>query len=208
MLHLDALDGPLRRFVRPGLAPIGASHLDTIDPRDELPDPRAWDAVVITGSEAGVNDPLPWIAPLAAWIREIPPEMPLLGICFGHQVIAHAFGAPVIAVPPQRRGIAWIDLEDAAFGRAGPADVIVSHQDQVAALPRGFVRVATSGYAPVQAMRHESRPWWSVQFHPDFSREAIRADQADGHPEWASYADDELDRASSAFVLERFGRTC
>jgi GMP synthase (glutamine-hydrolysing) len=206
VLHLDALDGPLRAFVRPGLAPLGADPIVTIDPREALPDIAGFDAVVITGSEAGVNDPLPWIAPLEAWIRALPNDMPMLGVCFGHQVIAHAFGAPVVPRPPSLRAVVPIELEDPAFGRLGRAHAVVAHQDHVVALPAGFVRVATSDYTPIQAMRHERRPWWTVQFHPDFGREAVRADEAEGHAEWAAYADEQLDAASTAWVLERFAR--
>jgi GMP synthase-like glutamine amidotransferase len=204
VLHVDGLAGPLRAFVRAGLEPLGASELVTVDPREPLCSPRGFDAVVVTGSEAGVNDPLPWIAPLALWIRAIPEDMPFFGVCFGHQILAHAFGAPVVSQPPPRRGVVTVRIEDPRLGAVGDARVVVSHQDQVAALPEGFVRMATSDYAPIQAMRHAHRPWWSVQFHPDFGRDALRADQASGQTAWSAWTDDELDAARSDGVLRRF----
>src|SRR5690242_1301350 len=53
----------------------------------QLPDPAAHGAYLVTGSPAGVYDPLPWIAPLQQFIREAR-EAKMVGICFGHQVMA------------------------------------------------------------------------------------------------------------------------
>ena len=56
-----------------------------------LPNPDSHDGVIIMGSPAGVYDPLPWIAPLMDFIRAST-ATPMVGICFGHQVMAHALG--------------------------------------------------------------------------------------------------------------------
>src|SRR3546814_20568603 len=64
--------------------------------RAELPAiPETQDAYVITGSPAGVYDGLPWIMRLIEWLREAKGRTKLVGICFGHQVMAQAFGGNV-----------------------------------------------------------------------------------------------------------------
>src|SRR5690242_10599047 len=60
-----------------------------------LPDAKAHDAVLITGSPAGVYEPLPWIAPLTDFIRSAKATK-MVGICFGHQIMAEALGGHVI----------------------------------------------------------------------------------------------------------------
>src|SRR3546814_18304878 len=64
--------------------------------RDEPPAiPETQDAYVITGSPAGVYDGLPWLMSLIEWLREAKGRTKLVGICFGHQVMAQAFGGHV-----------------------------------------------------------------------------------------------------------------
>ena len=60
----------------------------------DLPEPRAHDAYLITGSPAGVYEPLPWIAPLMQFIRAAN-DSKMVGVCFGHQVMAEALGGHV-----------------------------------------------------------------------------------------------------------------
>src|SRR5690606_6425235 len=61
-----------------------------------LPDPAALEGIVITGSPAGVYDDLPWLAPLRAFVRDAyAARTPMLGVCFGHQIMADALGGEV-----------------------------------------------------------------------------------------------------------------
>src|SRR3954452_14113028 len=64
----------------------------------ELPEPNGHAAYLITGSPAGVYDPLPWIEPLQQFIRETG-DAKMVGVCFGHQVMAQALGGQVIKSP-------------------------------------------------------------------------------------------------------------
>ena len=114
----------------------------------ELPaDPPAYDAYLITGSPAGVYDPLPWIEPLKDFLRAAK-DRKLVGICFGHQIMAEAFGGQV-----EKSAKGWgIGLQSYAIVRVEPwmdevATIAVpaSHQDQVvdaAAEHRGHRLVA------------------------------------------------------------------
>ena len=139
----------------------------------ELPDdPGAHDAYLITGSPAGVYEDLPWIAGLTAFLQRARGRAKLVGICFGHQAMAQAFGGhveksakgwgaglmsyPIIARQP------WMD--DAAL-----VAVPASHQDQVVLQPPHTEVVASSLFTPYAALAWTDQPAISFQFHPEFS---------------------------------------
>ena len=136
-----------------------------------LPDPAAHGAYLITGSPAGVYDPLPWIAPLMDFIRAAR-DAKMIGVCFGHQVMAEALGGQVIKSPK-----GWgTGLQDYDVVRPQPwtngerrVAVPASHQDQVVTQPPNTQVVATSDFTPFAALAWTDRPAISFQFHPEFS---------------------------------------
>ncbi|MEI9890760.1 MAG: type 1 glutamine amidotransferase [Caulobacteraceae bacterium] len=134
------------------------------------PEPGSFDALLITGSPAGAYDPLPWIAPLKDFLNQAKAK-PMVGICFGHQIMAEAFGGHVeksakgwgvglnhyrvLAREP------WMD-DGAAF--AIPA----SHQDQVVVQPPHTRVIAASDFTPFAALAYADQPAISFQGHPEF----------------------------------------
>jgi GMP synthase-like glutamine amidotransferase len=129
------------------------------------------EAYVITGSSAGVYDGLPWIDDLMVFLRNARRSTKLIGICFGHQVMAQAFGGSVIKSPKgwgvglhryalQARPC-WMDDTPAI---AAPA----SHQDQVVTLPSDARVIASSTFTPFAGLSYGGAI--SFQFHPEFSR--------------------------------------
>ena len=137
----------------------------------QLPDAAAHHAYLITGSPAGVYDPLPWIAPLQDFIRNAG-NAKMVGICFGHQVMAEALGGHVeksdkgwgAGLHHYRivRDEPWMD---GAAEIAAPA----SHQDQVVIQPPNTAIVAASPFTQFAALAWTDRPAISFQFHPEFS---------------------------------------
>ena len=138
---------------------------------DELPpDPSNYDAYLITGSPAGVYDPLPWIEPLKDFLRSAG-DRKMVGICFGHQIMAVAFGGHV-----EKSSKGWgIGLQHYGVDQTLPwmdeaSDIAVpaSHQDQVVTQPPNTQVIASSPFTPFAALAWTDRPAMSVQFHPEF----------------------------------------
>ena len=144
----------------------------------EVPsDPDAYDAHLITGSPAGVYDPLPWIDPLKDFLRAAK-DRKLVGICFGHQVMAEALGGHV-----EKSAKGWgIGLQRYHIDRIEPwmdavaaISVPASHQDQVVTQPPNTEVIASSQFAPLAALAWTDRPAISFQFHPELSAEFTKA---------------------------------
>ena len=137
----------------------------------DLPaDPGECDAYIVTGSSAGVYEDLPWIAPLKAFLVEARSQ-PLVGICFGHQVMAEAFGGKVLK-SDKGWGVGLQAYEVAApqpwMDGAPVVAVPGSHQDQVVQIPPGARAVAGSAFTPAGILVYDDRPAISMQFHPEF----------------------------------------
>ena len=141
--------------------------------RDEFPDTiEAADAYLITGSRFSAYDNEPWIHRLLAFVRELHrARMKVVGICFGHQIIALALGG-VVEKSERGWGVGlhkakfdtrptWHDRNDPSF------HVLVSHQDQVTQLPQGMTRLAGSAFCP-NAVAQVGAHMLTFQGHPEF----------------------------------------
>jgi GMP synthase-like glutamine amidotransferase len=140
-----------------------------------LPDPATLDAVLITGSPAGVYEDWPWMTPLMDFIRwASEAKIPQVGICFGHQAIAQALGAKVSKSDKGwgiGRHVYDIDAPQNWMGEAPPKtfSLGVSHQDQVQSLAPGAVLVAASDFCDHAAIAYPIQNAISFQGHPEFS---------------------------------------
>ncbi len=135
------------------------------------PDPGAFDAILLTGSPAGVYDPLPWIPELLDFIRASK-DRKMVGVCFGHQAMAEALGGHV-EKSDRGWGTGLHDYRVVGHERwmdgSGPIAIPASHQDQVVIQPPKTKIVATSEFTPFAALTWTDRPAISFQFHPEFS---------------------------------------
>lgn len=179
---LRARHGDFPDWFRHGLG-LRREEVDIVaaDAATPLPAPGSHAGIIVTGSPAMVTDLLPWSEQAAQWLGEaIAAGSAVLGVCYGHQLLAHAFGGRVDyhpsgrelgTVPIQRLGDA---ATDALFGSA-PEHFLAhaSHQQSVLELPRGAVVLARSPHDPNQAVRYAPRAW-GLQFHPEFSVEVMR----------------------------------
>jgi GMP synthase (glutamine-hydrolysing) len=140
--------------------------------------------IVITGSPAMVSDRESWSEDTARWLHErlAAAPLPTLGICYGHQLLAHAFGGEV-DYNPRGREIGTIELRrhDVAAGDPLFGDLPqqwrahVTHRQSALRLPDAAVLLASSAQEPHHAFRLGEAPVWGVQFHPEFCEGIMRA---------------------------------
>lgn len=147
----------------------------------ELPGSTAdADAWLITGSRFGAYEDHDWIAPLEEFIRQIyAADQPLVGICFGHQIIAQAMGGRV-----EKYSGGWsvgrveYDLDESVFGTPGVSSenhtaLMAFHQDQVVETPDSAITVGSTDFCKHAALLYGNRVL-TIQPHPEFYSEYIR----------------------------------
>ena len=103
----------------------------------------------------------------------------MLGVCYGHQLLAHALGGTVGPNPNGRRMGRFetrvLDANDPLLGRYAPSQAFhVSHVESVLEPPAGAQVIGTAVHDPYHALRFGDRAW-GVQFHPEFGRSVMRA---------------------------------
>jgi GMP synthase (glutamine-hydrolysing) len=166
------------------LAGLGAPA-QVLDPRTgaDFPALAEVSGIIITGSHSMVTERLPWSERSAAWVRSaVEAGIPTLGVCYGHQLLAHAFGGRVGNNPNgTQKGTTEVELtlagrEDPLLGRLGAERFAaqVSHTQSVLELPPGAVRLAGDGWDENQAFRLGNNAW-GVQFHPEIDADILRA---------------------------------
>ncbi len=137
---------------------------------------EAYDAVLLTGSRADAFSDEPWVVTLRERVtRLLQDQHKLLGVCFGHQLIAHCLGAPVQRAPRGwrlgRQAYDWLGAPEhlgLAPGQAARMALLASHQDQVLALPLGATLLATQPECPVAAFALGDQVF-CIQPHPEFT---------------------------------------
>lgn len=147
---------------------------------EALPAPHEVAGAMITGSAAMVTERAAWSERTAGWIRDaMDVELPLFGVCYGHQLMAHALGGRVDYLPGGREiGTQSIELNpDLAHDPlALPASfrAHTTHEQSVLEPPAGAAVLARSARDPHQLLRYGPHAI-STQFHPEFNVEVMRA---------------------------------
>ncbi|MDB5419303.1 MAG: glutamine amidotransferase, class [Phenylobacterium sp.] len=168
----------------------------------ELPaSPGECDAYLITGASAGVYDPLPWIGDAMDFLRAAKGRAALVGVCFGHQLMAQAFGGQVVK-SPKGWGVGeqvyevmtaepW--MEERPLRIRLPA----SHQDQVVEKPPGAEVLFASEFTPFAGLVWRDQRAISLQPHPEF--DPAFAMSLIEHRRGDPYPDEQADAAIASY---------
>jgi len=177
---------------------------DVVD-RD-LPESFAFDGCVVTGSRASVYWEEPWIAELREWVREaVDRDVPFLGVCFGHQLLADALGGTVEAMDDYEIGYRTVSHDGESPLLDGVAEeftVFTTHSDRVVELPPGAERFAENDYG-VHGFRHGDV--FSVQFHPEYDP-ATAEMVTEGKDDQLS--DERIEQVLDAITTENYQAAC
>lgn len=142
----------------------------------QLPDTFAFDGCVVTGSRSSVYWDEEWIAPLKDWVAEaIDRDLPVLGVCYGHQLVADVLGGTIEDMGEYELGYREVThLGDSPLFEGIDEEflVFVSHSDRVSELPPGATRIAENEYG-IHGFRKDDV--FGVQFHPEYDRETAEA---------------------------------
>jgi GMP synthase (glutamine-hydrolysing) len=146
-----------------------------------LPHPGDIAGAVITGSHSMVTDGQSWVEPLAEWLRSlVEEEIPVLGVCYGHQLLGHALGARV-GYHPDGPEIGTVEVDLLPEGERDPLlggmprrfHAHTTHAQSVLTLPDGAVLLARTDHDAHAAFRAGSCAW-GVQFHPEYDEQIMR----------------------------------
>jgi GMP synthase (glutamine-hydrolysing) len=185
---------------------------------EALPEPETVPGVIVTGSSSMVTEREPWSENTARWLaRAVALQTPVLGICYGHQLLAHALGGEVRR-NPRGREIGTVDVtlsssakSDPLFGSfANVLHVPVAHSQSIVRLPPRASVLGTTALDPHHVVRFGSAAW-GVQFHPEFDANIVRAYIDSSRDDMLSEGLDPeaiwhcvSDTADGTFVLRRF----
>ncbi|RTE91055.1 type 1 glutamine amidotransferase [Bradyrhizobium sp. LVM 105] len=151
--------------------PAATVEVISIPNGDALPDPGKLEAVLITGAAAGVYDGLDWIAPLEDFVRTAyVNKTPMVGVCFGHQLIAQALGGTV-RKSEKGWGIGrqvYQVLPENGVIEGEAVAIAASHQDQVIEPPSDALTILSSEFTPHAGLLYANGTTLTVQPHPEF----------------------------------------
>ncbi len=157
-------------WLSPAMPEADIFWVDVAEGGAPMPELDTFDGLVVSGSEHGVYDPLPWMPSLRQLLLDTKEAgKPIFGICFGHQIMADVFGGKagladtgvVVGVRKFRHGDETLDTH-------------VWHQDQVLEVPPGAEITMVADHCPIGGLQYDF-PAMSVQFHPEYSQTQLRA---------------------------------
>ncbi|MBD8869915.1 type 1 glutamine amidotransferase [Nocardioides donggukensis] len=177
---------------------------------DALPDLAPYDALLVLGGSMGANDDreVSWLGPLRQLVREaVAAEVPTLGVCLGHQVVAAALGGQVRANPRGQQvgllDVGWLPEaadDELVGGIVPPRRGLHWNSDIVTELPAGAVLLARTPEHEPQVVRYAARAW-GIQMHPEVDRALVQSwadGDRDDHLERGIDQDGELARLEAA----------
>lgn len=183
--------GDFEHWIAEGLGrPLDSLEVASVYLGEPLPSPDSIAGVVVTGSPAMVTERPEWSEAAALWLAKLVEgdKMPVLGLCYGHQLIAHGLGGEV-GTNPEGREMGTVDVsfpaavdEEAVVGSNGDLGPLfesgafpshMSHVESVLRAPEGARILAQTALDPHSVLAFGPRQW-GVQFHPEFDRDIMQ----------------------------------
>jgi len=140
---------------------------------DTLPNLDDYTHVLLTGSEASLEEPQPWFGVEADIVRDAADRgLPILGSCFGHQLLVWALSGPAYVRQAARPELGWVAVDilrqDLLLaGLPNPWHAFASHLDEVVDLPDPWRILAANEDCSAHVIRYGEQPIWGVQLHPE-----------------------------------------
>ena len=163
-LYIDIL-----RNESPVFAQIYGDNPDwnTISTSEEF---KLFDVIVLSGSQRKLGEP----GIFEAYMNEVEflrrTEKPVLGICFGHQLLCMTYGEDIVQMDKKLDGYYMVrrDQEDEIFEGLGEKFLVMeSHEEMITKVPYDFLKLADSPTCPIEVVKHHILPQYGVQFHPE-----------------------------------------
>jgi GMP synthase-like glutamine amidotransferase len=176
----NSIDPEVYKPVEHWSAYLGASWEAFRAQEGRLPDLAAgFSHVILSGSEASIVEREPWVEEEVRFVRDaLGQGFPILGSCYGHQLLALALRGPRAVRRSPRPELGWIPLrierKSAILGKPGTAHAFSSHFDEVTGLDAEFRILASTAGCAVQAFELRRRPVWGIQFHPEIDIPSAR----------------------------------
>lgn len=127
--------------------------------------------IIVLGSGASVYGDEPWHDALNGWLSDRLETVPMLGLCYGHQLLAHLLGGKIDFMfddHEKLRGVREVPLDaDSLWGEAATVPLVISHREHVVETPPDCLNLGHSERVPVEAFRHQTHPIWGLQAHPE-----------------------------------------
>jgi len=179
-------------------------RIDTPDSIEEL----SPDAVICSGSRANISMWEPWMDDAAQVLQQaVSANIPVLGICFGHQLLCKALGGEVKRLKSRTDNVSAL-FSVGMDTLLSPIQMgLFTHQDEVTQLPPGTRRIISTKHCVNAGIRVAGKPVWGVQFHPEASRSVIEQAHADGDMNDTEFAAFEVEHDGDN-LLSAFAQLC
>jgi GMP synthase-like glutamine amidotransferase len=130
--------------------------------------------IILTGSEASIMDRPQWVLDEIEFVKEsVSKEIPIMGSCYGHQMIALALAGPSCVRRSFSPEIGWIPIkiirESVILGKKGLFFSFTIHFDEVFGIGSDFDILASTSLCPIHAFRKKGKPVWGIQSHPEIT---------------------------------------
>jgi len=135
--------------------------------------------IILTGSEASILDDYPWVAKEIKIIREaVKNNISILGSCYGHQLLALAFGGKACVRRSEHPEVGWFPIQikknSQLLGKKGEIYSFCLHFDEVVNLGTDYEILACSAHCQIQAFKMKGRQVWGLQMHPEINIKEAR----------------------------------